>query len=124
MQLLLDEGSPVANAVAAVDSLLLLRGPFPVLTVADWLNLGSDRNTRVVVFVLDLPAQPPSVIVHLVDSNNKGYDVVAEDVRPVIGTGLTQIVFRLPSDLPAGFCSMWVTAAGHTTNTGVIRIRT
>jgi uncharacterized protein (TIGR03437 family) len=114
----------VPNAVAAVDSLLLLRGPFPVLSVADWLNLGSDRNTRVVVFVLNLPAQPPSVVVNMIDANNKNYDVVAEDIRPVIGTGLTQIVFRLPNDLAAGFCSVRISAAGHTTNTGVIRIRT
>jgi hypothetical protein len=119
---LLNEGS--SDEVAAVDSLLLLSGPFRVTSLADWLNLDPDRNTRVAVFVLHLPAtQPASVIVNLVDSNNQSYDVAAEDVRPVIGTELTQIVFRLPSNLPVGVCSVRVKAMGQTTNTGVIRIR-
>jgi len=94
------------------------------MNLADWVNLGSDRNTRVIIFVLNLPASPsPSVIVNLVDSNNQSYDLSAEDVRPVSGTNLTQIVFRLPSNLPVGVCSARVRALGNTTNTGVIRIR-
>jgi hypothetical protein len=116
----------MAGEVAAVDSLLLLRGPFPVLNAADWLNLGSDRNTRVIVFVSNLPTTTPSpsVIVNLVDSNNQSFDVTAEDVRPLSGTELTQIVFRLPSNLAVGVCSVRVKALGQTTNAGVIRIRT
>jgi hypothetical protein len=114
----------MSGEVAAVDSLLLLRGPFPVLNAADWLNLGSDRNTRVIVFVSNLPSTPSSsVIVNLVDSNNQSFDVTAEDVRPVSGTELTQIVFRLPSNLAVGVCSVRVKALGQTTNAGVIRIR-
>jgi hypothetical protein len=97
---LLDGAGLVSDEVAAVDSLLLLPGPFRVMNLADWVNLGSDRNTRVIIFVLNLPASPsPSVIVNLVDSNNQSYDLSAEDVRPVSGTNLTQIVFRLPSNL-------------------------
>jgi chemotaxis signal transduction protein len=120
---LLDETSPTPNAVAAVDSLLLLRGPFPVVSMAGWLDLGSDGNTRVIVFVLNLPDQSPSVTVNLVDSNNKSYEVPAEDVRPVPNTNFTQIVFRLPSTLPDGVCTVRVSALGHTTNAGVIMIR-
>jgi len=94
------------------------------MNLADWVNLGSDRNTRVIIFVLNLPASPSaSVIVNLVDSNNQSYDLSAEDVRPVSGTNLTQIVFRLPSNLPIGVCSARVRALGNTTNAGVIRIR-
>jgi hypothetical protein len=104
--------------------MLLRPGPFSVVNSAEWLNLGSDRNTRVIVFVLNLPASPsPSVIVNLVDSKDQSYDLSAEDVRPVSGTNLTQIVFRLPNDLPAGVCSIRVKALGNTTNAGVIRIR-
>ena len=120
----MDVASPISNEVAALDSLLFLRGPFPVVNEAGLLNLTSDRNTRLIVFVLNLPAiQSPSVIVNLVDSNNQSHDVPAEDVRPVPGTDLAQIVFRLPNNLPVGVCSIRVTALGQTTNVGVIRIR-
>jgi hypothetical protein len=119
-----DEASPISNEVAAVDSLLFLRGPFPVVNVAGLLNLGSDRNTRVIVFVVNLPAiQSPSVIVNLVDSNNQTHDIPAEAVRPLAGTDLAQIIFRLPNDLPVGVCSVRVRALGQTTNAGVVRIR-
>ena len=112
------------NEAAAVDSVLFLRDPFPVVNVADLLNLQSDRNTRVMIFVSNLPViQSPSVIVNLVDSNNQSHDVPAEDVRPVRGTDLAQIVFRLPNNLPVGVCSVRVRAQGQTTNAGVIRIR-
>jgi hypothetical protein len=121
---LLDVSSPISNEVAALDSLLFLRGPFPVINEAGLLNLTSDRNTRLAVFVLNLPAvQAPSVIVNLVDSNNQSYDVPAEDVRPVAGTQLVQIVFRLPNNLSVGICSVRIKALGQTTNVGVIRIR-
>jgi hypothetical protein len=121
---LLDEGSLISDEVAAVDSLLLLGGPFRVVSSADWLNLGPDNNTRVVVFVLHLPAtQPSSVIVSLVDSNNQSYDLPAEDVRAISGTDLTQIVFRLPNNLAVGVCSVRIKVPGQTTNAGVIRIR-
>ena len=53
-QLILDESGPDPNQAAALDSLLFLRDPFPVQSVAEWLNLGSDRNTRVIVFVANL----------------------------------------------------------------------
>jgi hypothetical protein len=118
------DSSPISNEVAAVDSVLSLSGPFPVVNAADLLNLQSDRNTRVMIFVLNLPAiQSPSVIVNLVDSNNQSHDIPAEDVRPVQGTDLAQIVFRLPNNLPVGVCFVRVRALGQTTNAGVIRIR-
>ena len=80
----------ISGEVAAVDSLLLLPGPFRVMNLADWLNRDSDRNTRVIIFVLNLPASPStSVIVNLVDSNHQSYDLSAQDARPVNGTNLT-----------------------------------
>jgi hypothetical protein len=54
IQLLLDQSGPALDQVAALDSLLFLRDPFPVVNSADVLNLGVDRNTRVVVFVTNL----------------------------------------------------------------------
>lgn len=124
MALLVDEASPISNEAAAVESLLFLRGPFPVVSVAGLLNQDSDRNTRVIVFVVNLPAIPsPSVILNVVDSNNQTHDLPAEAVRPLAGTDLTQIIFRLPNGLPVGVCSLRVKAAGQTTNAAVIRIR-
>ena len=107
-----------------MDSVLLLRDPFPVVNSTDLFNLSSDRNTRVIVFVLNLPAtQSTSVMVNLVDSNNQTHDITAEAVRTIHGVDLAQVVFRLPNNLPIGLCSIRVRALGQTTNPGVIRIR-
>jgi hypothetical protein len=41
----------------------------------------------------------------------------------VTGLGITQVIFRLPSNLPAGVCTIKVLAHGLTSNSGTIRIR-
>ena len=70
-----------------------MRDPFPVLNLSNLLNLGVDRNTRVIVYAMNLQLLPgensSAVKVSLVDSNNQSYDIAAEDVRPVPN-------FRLP----------------------------
>src|SRR6185369_2386456 len=82
LQLLLDESGPAPNQVAAVDSVLFVRDPFPVVSS---LTQSSDRNTRVMIFVATLQlaqGEPASAVeVNLVASNNQTYDVAAEDVR-------------------------------------------
>jgi N-acetylneuraminic acid mutarotase len=122
--LLLEESGPVLNQAAAVDSLLFIRDPFPVVT-ASLLNRGADRNTRVIVFVSHLqlfPGEPSSsVVVHLVDSNNQNYDVPAEDVRPV--SSFAQVIFRLPDNLAVGTCTVTIKAHAQVSNAGTIRIR-
>jgi hypothetical protein len=84
LRLLLEESGPVTNQATALDSLLFIRDPFPVVS-ANALNQGADRNTRVTLVVSGLQLLPgetsSSVIVHLSDSNNQSYDVSAEDVR-------------------------------------------
>src|SRR4030095_4042028 len=50
LQLLLSESGPDANQAEALDSLLFLRGPFAVRSIAEWLDFGSDRDTRGVFF--------------------------------------------------------------------------
>lgn len=125
-QLLLDESGSGLNQVAALDSVLLTRGPFPVVNGADLLNLGADRNTRVILFVMNIQppqGQPaPSVVVHLVDSNNQTYDVSAEDVRLVQNLNFAQVIFRLPDNLAAGTCTITVKALGQFSNSGTIKI--
>jgi Beta-propeller repeat len=126
-QLLLDPSSPAITQVAALDSMLLLRDPFPVVNTANLLNQGLDRNTRIVVFVMNLQLAQgetsSSVIVNLIDSNNQSHDIAAEDVRLVSDTDFTQVIFRLPNNVPAGTCIVKIKAHGEVSNAGTIRIR-
>jgi hypothetical protein len=122
-QLILDD----VGQVAAVDSMLLLRDPFPVINSANVLNRGADRNTRVTIFLANVqlgPTEPSStVVITLVDSNNQTYDIPAEDVRAVAGVGgFTQVIFRLPDTLAPGACTLVVKSHGLTSATGTIRI--
>jgi hypothetical protein len=71
-----------------------------------------------------LPGELPSaVVVNLVASNGQSQNLPAETVSPITSLGLTQVIFRLPGNLPVGVCTIKVTAHGQTTNTGTIRIR-
>lgn len=124
--MILDESSPDPNQAAAFESRLFVRDPFHVQSIADWLDLGTDRNTRVTVFVTNLKLNQgetaSAVVVHLVDGNSQGHDVIAEDVRLVPNFDLAQVTFRLPGDLAAGTCTVTVKAHGQVSNAAVIRI--
>ena len=93
----------------------------------DLLNSGADRNTRVILFVMNLQltqGEPASsVVVNLIDSNNQTYDVAAEDVRLVPNLNFAQVIFRLPDNLAVGTCTITVKATGQLSNAGTIRIR-
>ena len=127
MQLLLDSAGPAADQVAGLSSILLLRDPFPVVNGADLLNLGSDRNTRVIIFVRNLQLMQgetaSSVVVNLVDANNQNYEVTAESVQPVSNADFVQVIFRLPDNLAAGTCTVRIKAHGLVSSTGSMRIR-
>jgi uncharacterized protein (TIGR03437 family) len=127
IQVFLDPTGSDLNRVAAVDSVLFLRDPFPVVNPANQLNPGLDKNTRVIIFVTDLQLAQgetaSSVVVNLTDQNNQSYDVAAEDVRTVPNFSFIQITFRLPSNLPNGTCVLRVTAHGQSSNIGTIRIK-
>ena len=129
LQLMLDESGPVANQAAALDSMLLVRDPFPVINAANLLNRATDPNTRVIVFVHNLKlaqGETPSsssVLVNLSDGNNPGQDLTAEEVRLVPTFNYTQVVFRLPDDLQPGTYTLKVKAHGQESNSGTIRIR-
>ena len=107
--------------------MLFVRDPFLVRSIAEWANLGPDRNTRVIVFAANLQLNQgetaAAVIVNLVDSNNQSYDVPAEDVRPVPNFAFTQVAVRLPDNLSAGVCMVTIKVHGQISNTGTIRIR-
>ncbi|HYV09388.1 MAG TPA: Calx-beta domain-containing protein [Pyrinomonadaceae bacterium] len=126
LQLLLDESGPDLIQAGALESILLMRDPFPVVT-PNLMVTGPDRNTRVDLFARNLQLgqgeTAASVVVRVVDSNNQSYDVPAEAVLLVQGTDLTQVTFRLPNGLPDGKCIVELRAQGRSSNSGTFRIR-
>jgi hypothetical protein len=127
LQLLTDQSGPALDQIAAFDLLTLLRDPFPIISINNLLNLGTDKNTRVVVFVSNLqqvPGEPASaVVVNLVGSNSQNYDVPAEDVRPVANSEFIQVSFRLPDSLAPGTCTIRIKSHAQVSNAGTIRIK-
>ena len=126
LTLLLDTSGPAIDQIASLDSVRLLRDPFPVVST-DLLNLLADQNTAVIVFVKNFQLltgeTAAAVTIDLVDGNNQVFDVPAETVRPVVNTDLVQVTFRLPSNLSPGKCSVTLKAHGQLSNRGSIRIK-
>jgi N-acetylneuraminic acid mutarotase len=122
--LFMEEAGPVSDQAVALDSVLFIRDPFPVVNPSV-LYQGADRNTRVIVFGTHfqlLPGEPSSsVVVHLVDSNNQSYDIPAEDVRRT--SSPVQVTFRLPNNLAVGTCTVTIKAHAQVSNAGTIRIK-
>lgn len=124
--LVLEESAPDPNQAAALDSVLFLRDPFPVINVANVITSGPDRNTRVMVFVQNLQLAAgelsSSVVVNLIDSNGQTSDVPAADVRAVPNSDLAQVIFRVPDSLPVGPCTIKVKAHSTVSNSGKVTI--
>jgi hypothetical protein len=126
LELLLEDSGPVVTQAAALDAFLMLRDPFRV-GLPDWFpTTGSDRRTRVMLFVRGLqlnPGEHPSAVnVLLSDESNQSFPTLAEDVRAVPNTDFSQVVFRLQDNMPAGTYTVAVVAHFRTSNTGTIRI--
>jgi len=124
LQLVLDE----LGQVAALESSLLMRDPFPVINNSNLLNTGIDRNTRVTIFLanfqLGAGETPSSVMINLVGSNNQSYDdIPAEAVRLATNPTFSQVTFKLPDSLAPGICTLKVKARGLTSNMGSMRIK-
>jgi len=125
-QLIFDGSGPAANQATAFESILILRDPFRVQSIEDWLDLGADRNTRVVIVLANLRLNQgetaSAVVVNLVASNSQSYDLTAEDVRLLPNSDFAQVTFRLPDGLASGACTVTVKAHGQTSNVGTMRI--
>src|SRR5689334_11967231 len=94
MELLLDTSGPAIDQLASLDSVRLLRDPFPVVST-DLLNLSSGQNTRLIIFVKNLQLltgeTAAAVTINLADGNSQVFDVQAESVSPVANTDLVQV---------------------------------
>ena len=127
LQLALDQSGPALDQIAAIDAALFVRDPFSVVSASNLLNPASDRNTRIMVFALNLQLSQgetsSAVVMSLLDGNNQIYNIPAEDVRSVPSSELTQVIFRLPTGLAAGTCTIKTKAHNQTSNSGTIRIR-
>ena len=126
IQLLLEESGPGVNQVAALDSIFAVRDPFGVATVLEQFANGTDRNTRVTLFVRNLQLNPgensSAVVVRLIGSNNQVFDVPAEDFRAVPGFDFMQVTFRLPNNIPAGTAQVTIRSHLRVSNMGTLRI--
>jgi len=128
IRLVLEESGPAADQVAAFDSLLFLRDPFPVVNPAGSLMNPFNLNTGVSVFAEHLTLaffEPPSTVgVVLVDSTNFTFNLVAEEVNTVSvsGLNLTQVNFRLPLGIAPGKCVIKLKLHNHVSNSATFRI--
>lgn len=122
LQLILDD----TGQVAALNSILLTRDPFPLLDTDNVFNAGVDRSTRIGIFLANFQLasgeSPSSIIVKLIDSMGNTFQVPAEAVV-VLSDVFTEVTFQLPDDVSIGPCTVAVIAHGQTSNSGVIRLK-
>lgn len=127
IQIMLDASGPAPDQLAALSSVTFLRDPFPVSDPLGLFNSLGDSNTRIILFATNLTLNAGEtsavVTVTLTDSSNQVFDVSAEDVRAVPNLDLSQVVFRLPTNVAPGVCSIRLKAHGQISNSGTIRIR-
>ena len=125
LELVLEESGPTATQAAALDALLLVRDPFRILGIPEWWPTTGDRNTRVILFAnLELRSDelPSAVVIRIFVDDTSPFDMQAEAVRPIPNTDLTEVVFRLPNNLPLGTHTVRILAHTQTSNAGTIRI--
>ena len=110
----------------ALTSVTNLREPF---ALTDMFNLSSDHATRVVFFATNLdllPGEDSSAVTAVAeDSQMNVYPLTVESVRKVPGFDwITQIVIKLPANLPAGHeLQVSITAHQQTSNKALVRIK-
>jgi probable HAF family extracellular repeat protein len=117
---------PNSNKAIALDSVTLVRDPFPVVTTN---NFSQDQRTRILLFARDVvlaPGETASVLtVQAEDAQHGIHSLPVEFVGavPQFGTP-TQIVVRLPDELSAGGdFQVSIALRGVTSNKGVVSIK-
>ncbi|HEX5887916.1 MAG TPA: hypothetical protein VFY61_04400, partial [Pyrinomonadaceae bacterium] len=117
---------PNTDSAVALESVWLMRDPFPLTTP---FNLTTDGRTRLSLFVMNLDLQPgenaSSVTARLEDASLKDYPLTVETVGKVPGFDwLTQVIVRLPNDTPpAQTLLVSVSLRGQTSNKARIRMK-
>ncbi len=113
-------GAPVllteenSNRAAAVDSVTLVRDPFPVFTA---FNFSADRHTRIILFAANatlLSGETMSAMTaQAEDSQHRIYPLTIEYVGKVPGIdSLTQVIVKLPDELARGG-DVWISINLH-----------
>ncbi|HET9711103.1 MAG TPA: Calx-beta domain-containing protein, partial [Pyrinomonadaceae bacterium] len=127
LQLVLEESGPTATQAATLNALLHTRDPFGIIGVPDWWPNSPDKNTRVILFARNLelnPGESPgAVFVRIAGLNTQFFDVPAESVVPIHNFEFTQVVIRLPNDVPVGTRLVTIRAHGRVSNAGTIRVQ-
>jgi glucose/arabinose dehydrogenase len=117
---------PNSDSAVALESVWLMRDPFPLTTP---FNLSADGRTRLNLFVMNLDLLPgenaSSVTARLEDAALKTYPLTVETVGKVPGFDfLTQVIVRLPNDTPiAQTLFVSVSLRGQTSNKARIRMK-
>ena len=114
------------DSAIALDSVWMVRDPFPLTTP---FNMSADGRTRLMLFVMNLELMPgetsSAVTARAEDAALNVYPLTVEFVGKVPNFDwLTQVVVRLPDNTPASqpiFVS--VTLRGQTSNKARIRMR-
>ena len=117
---------PNTDSAVALDSVTMVRDPFPLTTP---FNMSVDGRTRVMLFVLNLELQPgentSAITARAEDGASNVFPLTVEFAgRMPNFDWLTQVVVRLPDNTPAAqslFVS--VTLRGQTSNKARIRMR-
>jgi hypothetical protein len=108
----------------ALDSVTMVRDPFPVLTP---FNLSPDRRTRVMFFATNLvllPREDKSAVTAEAETElAKVYPLTVEFVGPLPGfESFTEVIVKLPDDLPANQ-DVWISIRLHETTSNKARVR-
>jgi len=117
---------PNTDSAVALESVWLMRDPFPLTTP---FNLSADGRTRLSLFVMNLDLQAgenaSSVTARLEDAALKPYPLTVETVAKVPRfEWLTQVIVRLPNDTPtAQTLLVSVSLRGQTSNKARIRMK-
>lgn len=113
-----------ARAIA-LESVSLLRDPFPLTST---FNFGADRGTRVVLFATNLgllPGENQSAVTVVAEDNKmNSYPLTVEFVGEVPNfEWLTQVVVKLPGELPPGDLQVSIRVRGVSSNKAIITIK-
>lgn len=117
---------PNSDSAIALESVWLMRDPFPLTTP---FNLTVDGRTRLSLFVMNLDLLPgenaASVTARLEDATLKTYPLTVEFVGKAPNFDwLSQVIVRLPNDTPAAqTLSVSVSLRGQTSNKARIRMQ-